>query len=386
MKRKLWLGSLLLVLALMIGFFINNKGQEVETIAAAKGNLDEGIEETGYIQASEEYDIQALESGRIVEISTRRGQTVNEGQIILTMQSIDMDIETGAINERIAATRTSFDAAALEFQKTSLSLQQARADLKRKQELVKAGAISQADYEETLTNTQTLEQAFTSQQNIMQGYQQQLDSLQAQRQDLEKKSQQLTVKSPIAGVLLLLNVKEGQLVSPGTVLAQVGTAGGLAVKTDILCDDMNNIKIGQTVEVNSTVLNNRPLYGRITEIYPEAHEEISALGVAQRRVTVISALGQNGLLKPGYEVQVKIITARKKDTLLLPREAVLVTDGDSGEVNQVIKNRIVKQKVKMGLKNQQYVEIVSGLKQGDMVVRDAGLELKAGSRVKVAAD
>ncbi len=387
MNRKVILGILIAVIVIVIGYTIyNHSGQKVEAVTVLKGSLNESIEETGYIQSSKEYEVQALESGRILQISTDRGQSVSSGQVLVTMQSIDMDIQLASLNERVAVTQTQLDSARMNYKTNCLSLNQAKVDLNRKKTLLDAGGISRAEYENTAKSTETLEQSCTAQQNIVQGFQRQLDSLELQRQEMGEKSQQLNIQSPMDGVLLLLNAKEGQLVSQGNVLAKVGTAGGLAVKTDILCDAMANVTIGQSVEVTSPVLDNKPVPGKITEIYPQAHEEVSSLGVAQRRVTVIATLEKNELLKPGYEVQVNIKTAEAKDVLLLTRESVLVGNGPQGEVSMIIKGRIVKQKVQTGLKSQKYVEIVSGLGLGDTVVRDASLQLKAGRRVKIMSD
>ena len=122
--------------------------------------------------------------------------------------------------------------------------------------------------------------------------------------------------------------------------------------------------------------------GQIRKIYPQAYERVSALGVIQRRVPVLVSLEETANLRPGYEVRVGIETVHKEDVTLLPREAIrLMSDGEY-QVMAVVDNRIVSKPVKIGEKNQLSVEIIEGIQPGEMVVKDASLVLKEGSRVK----
>ena len=97
---------------------------------------------------------------------------------------------------------------------------------------------------------------------------------------------------------------------------------------------------------------------------------------------VLVSLEETANLRPGYEVRVGIETVHKEDVTLLPREAIrLMSDGEY-QVMAVVDNRIVSKPVKIGEKNQLSVEIIEGIQPGEMVVKDASLVLKEGSRVK----
>ena len=117
-------------------------------------------------------------------------------------------------------------------------------------------------------------------------------------------------------------------------------------------------------------------------IRPRAYTKTLALGVEQRRVPIFVDLQGPSILKPGYEVQVQVETARKENVLLLPREAVQSIDQSHFRVMKIQKGRVKYQDVTLGLSNQEQVEIVSGLQEGDQVVLDATLQLSANTRSK----
>ncbi|MDO4540549.1 MAG: efflux RND transporter periplasmic adaptor subunit [Syntrophomonadaceae bacterium] len=386
MQRKIILGTVLLIIIAVSAYLLHSRGEPgVAAVAVQQGDIRETLEETGYIQAAEEFAVQALESGRIVEIHTPRGEAVQAGQVLFTLQNLELDSQFAALDERIAATRTEMEALTLEYQTTELSWQKARDDLQRQEELLAAGAISQSDYEIALNKADILEASLNSQQDMAQSIQNQLLSLGSQREELAKKAQRLSITSPLDGVLQVVNVKAGQLVSQGESLAQIAAADDLEVRVDVLSEDMGQVALGQAVEVRNASLS-QPLTGKITEIYPAAHEELSSLGVVQRRVTVIAALDESAWLQPGYEVTVNIITAAKTSVLLLPREAVLITGPSTGEVNRIMAGKVVKQQVELGLKNQAEVEVASGLQLQDLVIQDASLHWEEGSRVKAVTN
>lgn len=145
--------------------------------------------------------------------------------------------------------------------------------------------------------------------------------MQKQQQSTDRKRNQLSVKSPVAGTVIYLLPKQGEYISHGTVVAKIGKTGRTRVNVDVLSDSMGQVALGQQVTVSSPVLSS-PVTGIISTIYPQAFEKISTLGVNQRRVRVIADLPEWGSLKSGYEVRVSILSQSKQDALLIPRQAL----------------------------------------------------------------
>jgi HlyD family secretion protein len=158
----------------------------------------------------------------------------------------------------------------------------------------------------------------------------------------------------------------------------------MEIRADFLSDLLSEIKVGQKVMITAQALGDVSLKGQIDRIYPLAEEKISPLGVEQRRVPVYVSLPHVANLMPGYEVRIAVETARREQVKTLPIESVRTNSQGSSEVLKIVDGRVRIVPVDVGLKNRQKVEIVGGLNEGDIVVKDAGIELDDGAKVKAA--
>ncbi|MBC7076348.1 MAG: efflux RND transporter periplasmic adaptor subunit [Syntrophomonadaceae bacterium] len=383
MKYKIILGGFLLVAVGVLAAFSITAGTEVEVVEIQKGELVKTVEETGYVEAADFYEIQASLNGKVVEVSVECGDKVEKGQVLAVLENLDMDIQMEEIKSQLKGAEAELNVGEIALESTALELEQAEKDLERKEKLFKAGAVSQAEYEQAVLAVTNLEQAFAKQEAYLQNIRAQLNSLENIYQEINSQRRQLVVTSPIKGTVLFLPIEEGQMAFAGAVIAQVGDPERLEVKADILSDDLAEIREGQKVYIDAPVLGEKNLTGKVKKIYPQAYEKTSALGIVQRRVPVIIALDEVGNLQPGYEVQVVIETVVKPDVLLLPREAARLTGDGTYEAMLVVDGRVVHRQIKVGLKNQDFMQVVEGLQEGDQVVRDASIELAEGARVKV---
>jgi HlyD family secretion protein len=179
-----------------------------------------------------------------------------------------------------------------------------------------------------------------------------------------------------------LPVEQEQVVVYGALLARVAMPNDLEIKVDLLSDDLGEIQIGQKAQITAPVLGNQVLNGEVIQIYPQAEEKQSALGVIQRRVPTIIRLDDTSNLKPGYETRVSIITASNENVLLVPREAVLSSTNGEKQVMAIVNNRVVMRTVTTGLFDNKNVEITAGLQEGQEIIKDASIGLQPNARVK----
>lgn len=385
MKKKITGMAVILLAILAAGLFYYRSGQVVEVVKMSKGTISEDIEETGYVQTADDYDIQAPSGGRIVQLNVSKGQAVRAGQIIMTLQNLDLEAQLAAVNQNIAGAEGELNSGQASLSTARLNLDEAGKDLKRKKSLIDNGAISQAEYDAASNNFQRLEYTVSSLESSLKSAESRLAALRNQQNSLSDQLRQMEVTAPIDGKILSLPFKTGQVVATGTIVATAGASGNLEVSTDILSDDMVEVKPGQVVDISFAGLKGRTLTGRVKEIYPQAHEKISALGVAERRVTVIAALQENGPLQPGYEVRVSIRTAARDNVLVLPREAVVTGPAGEDTVRVVSSsNRVETRRVTTGLKNSLLIEITDGLLEGEQVLREGSAHLQDGTRVRIA--
>ncbi|MDD4238429.1 MAG: efflux RND transporter periplasmic adaptor subunit [Desulfotomaculaceae bacterium] len=383
-KRNLIVLALVLALASLVGvFFYVTSVTKVEALEVEKGGINVAIEETGYVEANDDYLIQAPGICRIININVYNGQEVEAGQVLMTLENLDLDEQLVLVNGQISNARTDYERVENNLEIALSDLEEFKKELERETKLFNAGAISQADYDITVNMVNKQENLVAAQQASVKGVESQLDSLTSQRDILDKKVQQFVITSQVSGRVLDIPVKDGQIAAAGTTLLEVANTGMLTVKTDLLSDDMANIRMGQNAEISSPVLNGKVLKGKVQEIYPKAFEKVSALGVLQRRVSVGIAIETDENLKPGYEVKVLIESLSRDNVLVIPWEAVRTGENGQNEVMLIANNKIILKPVKLGIKNQKDVEVVEGLLAGDRIVLDSSLPIKLETRVQI---
>lgn len=384
MKRKtiIYLVPAVLLVLLMAVWTYANSGTKVETIQATQGAIIRSVSDTGYVQAATSYDIHATQSARVLEVPVETGQSVKSGQTLAVLENLDLALQISDVNSQISQAAAAASGASAALERLQLELKDAEDNLARAQELFDAGAISKVDFDQARLRVDTARQTISEQNSILESSLARGTGLNQSLQQLNAKERQLSVKSPVDGIVLTMPAKQEQVVNPGTLLVSVAESDRLEVKADILSDDLADVKLGQRVSITAPVLGQQTLVGEVKKIYPQAEEKTSALGVIQRRVPVIVTLPDPAHLKPGYEVRVSIETMTRQDVLVLPRESVRTRPDGQKEVMVVINKQIQHKLVKTGISDQENVEITGGLTADELVVRDGSLDLAEKTRVK----
>jgi HlyD family secretion protein len=384
LKTSLFL--LLLVAGILLaGFAIRySKIPEVHLISAKMGSIRVTVEETAHIRTEESFDIQAPFEGRVTGLNVSQGQTVKSGQAIMALQSLGVETQLAETDENIKAAIADRDNSKAVLVGTRADLEDARKDVEREAGLFKAGAISRVEYETAESNFRKIKDTIVSLEAKLDGAEHRLAALQTKQKGNTAQVDQMVITSPINARVLSIIVKNGQVVPSGAVLATVGSRGKMEVYAEILSDEIIRLRIGQPAYITLGTDNSRKITGRIKEIYPQAIEKLSPLGVLQRRVPIIVALDNNGPLKPGYEVNLIIFTASRENVLLVPRDLVSIDKNGTETVKVLQSGRAAVQKIHTGLKNQFYAEVLQGLKEGDPLISDSSLPYADGDRVRLA--
>lgn len=382
MRKKLFWAVPLIIALFGLGYYFLAAATEVEIAAVAQGDILHTVVDTGYVQAVDKTDVYATQGGRVMSLPVNVGQKVEKDQVIMVLENRDLAMSTQQLQVQLNQANASVSSAQAALEQTRIDLEKANSDCQRAQELYSAGALSQVEYENARALLYKTQASFDALSQTLADGRQQVASYQGLIANSRQNEQALQIKSPIAGTIMQLPVHQQDVVSYGTLLAQVGSAGLLEIKVDLLSDDLGDIKLGQKAQITAPVLGAQVLTGEIVKIYPQAEEKQSALGVIQRRVPTIIRLDQMGNLKPGYETRVTIITAGKEGVLLVPREAVITAADGQKQVMQIVNNRIRLVAVKTGLQDNKNVEITEGLLQGDQIVKDASVSLQPNTRVK----
>ncbi len=382
MKRKtvIFSGALLL-LAVAVVLIVSRNGTKVEAVTVEPGTITRTVQDTGYVQPIQKFDLSATVGTKVVLVPVARGQQVKKGQVLVKLQDQNLYSQAAESAANLALAEAGLTSARADLENARLALQQAQRDFDRTRQLYETGAGTRVQFEQDQTALATAQENWQAQNTLLQQAQAQVDSLQQSSRALETEKGQLVVTSPVDGVVLDLPAKQEQAVEPGALLVTVAASKGLEVKADILSDDMADVHVGQSATVTAPVLGGTVLTGRVTQIYPQAVIEESALGELQRRVPVIVSLPAAANLAPGYKVQVAVNTATLDKVLVVPREAVRTAPDGRKEVMAVVGNHVQYRVVTTGLADTDSVAVTSGLKAGDVVIKDATQDLPEDSRV-----
>jgi HlyD family secretion protein len=382
MRKKILWAVLGVVVVAGIIYYYTSAGTKVETAKVVRSGIEQVVVDTGYVQAADKIDLYAQQMAKINSVPVAVGDKVVKGQVLMSMENEDLAMSADQTQIQLSQAQAAATAAEAALQRGKMDLDDAQKNFDRMEQLFKAGAISQADYDLALSQLSKYEQLYKEENQNLLSARQQIGSYQEMLNSARQKEQSLHVKSTMDGVLMQLPVRVGEVVSPGTLLASVARTGSLEIKADILSDDLGKIQVGQKVKITAPVLAGDVLSGEIVKIYPQAEEKQSALGVIQRRVPVIIALTSTGNLKPGYEVRVSIVTSGQDNVLLIPRQAVVTGTGGEKQVMMVVNGRVVLKSIKTGSFDSQNIEIMEGLNEGDLLVKDASTTLAPNTRVK----
>ncbi|HBH60712.1 MAG TPA: efflux transporter periplasmic adaptor subunit, partial [Nitrospiraceae bacterium] len=202
--------------------------------------------------------------------------------------------------------------------------------------------------------------------------------------ETEHVTEKVLIRAPVSGrILKILHESEG-VVREGEALIEIGDPRALEVQVDVLSADAVQLKPGTPVLFDRWG-GNTSLQGRVRSIEPAGFTKISALGVEEQRVLVISDIvsppEEWTQLGDGYRVEASFILWEDDDVLQIPSSALFRT-GKSWAVF-VIKNKKAQLRtVQTGYRNGLSTNIVSGLSEGEIVISHPDNSIKDGSNVR----
>lgn len=166
--------------------------------------------------------------------------------------------------------------------------------------------------------------------------------------------------APAAGIITSINVSEGQYVEEGTSLYKVEDIRQLWVEAELYPGEATLVKAGDKVSVKISGFEHAPSEAMVTFVSPEYRDN--------SQVTLVRAALDNrqGAFKPGMQAQVFVSHSERK-TLALPIDAVIREEKGTHVFVMTDKNTFEARTVTTGLEDVDWVEITSGLKEGEAV-------------------
>jgi HlyD family secretion protein len=255
--------------------------------------------------------------------------------------------------------------------KAAAELEFADAELKRATELRKQGTISEATLDRARLAVKTARAALEQSTAALAKRQADLDSARAALSSTRAGGQpMIAVTSPVSGRVMKRMQESSQLIAAGTPLLEVGNPAELEIVTDLLSADAVRVREGAEVIIEEWG-GQEPLRGTVRRVEPFGFTKISALGIEEQRVNVItdfvSPREKWASLGHGYRVMTRMVVSQRRGVLKVPVSALFRT-GEDWTVFAVNDRRAVVRKVTVGLRNPLEAEILDGLTEKDQVI------------------
>lgn len=363
---------------------------EVETAAARQGRFEEAIEEDGRTRLKDRYTVSAPVAARLERIALREGDRVKAGDVVAVLRpAMSPMVDERSRREaqaRLQAAAAGVQGAAARVERARIALQEARLDQERTERLAADGFLSASRLDSVRLALagarRELEAAEAGQEVAVQERAQAAAALQPAASTVTTRGA-LSVRSPVAGVVLRVTQPSEATLPAGAALLDIGDPQRMEVVSELLTTDAVQAQPGRRVVIERW--GGPPVEGVVRRIEPAAFTKVSALGIEEQRVNtlidVTSPPADWQAMGDGFRVVVRVITHSEDEALMVPVGA-LFPDGEGFAVYTIDGRRARLRRVDVGGRNGSQAWVRAGLQPGQTVIVYPPAAVADGRRVK----
>jgi len=305
----------------------------IEILVVGNQRIDEKILSTGTIIANEEVEIRSEIAGRVTAINFREGDYVKQGTVLIRINDADLQAQ---------------------LQKLQYQKKLAEVNEERQKRLLEKEAISQRDYDISLTN---------------------LNSMNADIENLKAQIAKTVIKAPFDGTVGLRYISSGSYVNNATRIANLTNVNPAKLDFSVPAKYAASVRKGTGI-LFTTEGGDEKYRGTVYAIEPKIDPST--------RTLTLRATSPNPSRKlvPGAFARVEITLNSKANAIIVPTEAV-IPDLKGHSVFIVRNNKAELVKVEVGIRNDKTIEIVKGLTPGDTLITSGILQVKVGGEVDI---
>jgi RND family efflux transporter MFP subunit len=261
----------------------------VEVAEVKKGDAEPMVEYVGSVYYARKSRVASEVEGIVEQVKIEEGYRVENNSLMVSLSS---DILDTLINGTQA-----------DHEQILVELEQAEKELKRREPLFKEGSVSESSYDEYFFKTKRLKnRALTLQASL-------------DRLLLEKKKKKIT--APFNGIVIEKSVEKGEWVKIGGTVAVVADDSKVDVIVDVPAEMLQYLKSGREIDITAGALK---LKGEFISFVPKGDVATRTFSVKIRLKT------PDGLIE-GMEARALLPTASRQESLLVPRDALVVKFG-----------------------------------------------------------
>jgi multidrug efflux pump subunit AcrA (membrane-fusion protein) len=340
-------------------------------------------------------------SAPVAKFYVQRGAHVKKGQLLATLENRDLTAaqteNKGAYDQAQAAYESTMGASLPEeTQKSELDVKAAKASLdvqkkiyESRQDLFQQGAIPRRDLEQAEVSYLQAQNTFDTAQKHLEalkavGAQQtkksaagQLESAKGKYLGSEAQLSYSEIRSPISGMVAERPLYAGEMAAAGTPLITVVNTSSVVARAHIPQEQATQLKVGDQAKIDAGGGLTAP--GKVTVVSPALDPNSTTVEVW------VEAPNPKGALRPGSSVQVSIHGSPVPDAIVIPANALIPTENGATAIMVVGSDGHAHRKeVKVGIRQSDEAQILSGLNAGETVVTEGAYGLPDNAQVKIA--
>lgn len=310
------------LIAIVATLIINAQPQgatDPVTDMVTEGTFTTTVEAKGQLKPISASVVSPSVDGTVEQINVQTGQSVNEGDVLMTIKNDELDRNIAEAQRAVAAAQEDLASA----QKAAAAAQAAPTT-----DTAAAGAASNAS-----TDTSAVSAAQRS-----------LASAQANLDQANAKAAGRTVTAPSSGSIVELNAKVGATVTGGMIMGESDTSGGkqcmqiadlskMKVTVQVGEKDIAKIAVGQSANVTYPAFPDIVSQGTVTAIASVANSDSNSGGGSVTFNVDILIEARDARLKPGMTAEVSVVTEQLDNVVMVPTMALMTEDGENYYVN-----------------------------------------------------
>lgn len=387
---------------------------DVQTVQAVIKPIPTYVEATGNLASDAQTDVAPAVAGKIAEVNFDIGSYVNQGDVLVRLDSRDAAIRLDQARAQVEQQRKAAQQAEANVDQAIANLRQTQArlgvrdgetfqikdfsqvksitaqlelaekELRRSERLLETGDISRSLYDQRRSQRDSLlgqldearsnaavaikaidtaRSAVDTARAAAASARAALGPLEAQVAAAQKGVTDTSIRAPISGFVSERVADVGEYISPNTPNSKIATivrTSTLRVRIDVPEQEIGKISSGQGVSLQTSAYPERKFAGIVARVSPSVN--------ATARTLVVEAEVQNteGLLKPGQFATVRIVQSKPEPAVMIPVSAVK-TIGDTNSVFVVKDGAAREQFVQLGLLENDMIQVKQGVIEGDQV-------------------
>ena len=366
----------------MITWILAPAPLRLQLVRAEKAALSVSVDNEGIVRVRDAYLVTSPIAATIERLVLRTGDTVTRGDVLAWLLPLSIDLQSREQTlARLQAAQARWSEATLQQREAEINHALAKSELARQKALVRDHFISPQALDQLIARENTARAAVSTAQARTKAAQAVVTEAHAAVNTFTRAAERkIPVLAPASGRVLSVTQQSERTIGAGLPLMTVGDPGQMEAVVDVLSVDAVKIQPGMRMLLRDWG-GDTPLEARVRLVEPVAFTKISALGIEEQRVNVIAdPVGSPWPLGDGYRIQGRIVLWQQDGVLKLPGSSVFRV-GNEWRIFVAENGRARERTVIIGQRNRDDVQIISGLREGEQVIRFPSRQVSDGARI-----